>query len=47
MMEIPMIQELLPRPRESRRVVPAHQSRERFPPLNRQPLELFEQCGFN
>ena len=46
-MEMPMIQKFLPRPGEARRVVAAHQPRQRFLPMDRQPLELFEQRGLD
>jgi hypothetical protein len=45
-MEVAMVQEFLARARESLRVMAADQSRQRFLPMDRQPLQFFEQCGF-
>ena len=42
-----MVQEFLPRPREARRVMSAHQPRQRLLPMNRQPFEFFEKSPVN
>jgi hypothetical protein len=47
MMEVAVVKEFLACPGETGRVVAAHQAGQRFPPVDAQPLELFQERVFD